>query len=142
MIRATPVPDSLTEPFWAAARRCELVAQQCPGCGHRQHPPRPACGACAAVEPPFATVSGFGTVLSWSEVRHPFIARWTHDVPFTCFLVELDEQEGLVFASDDFHFFRRRGRCLKPVAGMPVRVDFEPIDGGFLLPQFVPVTRG
>lgn len=78
-------------------------------------------------------------MLTWTEVRQPFVSSWREELPFTCFLVELKEQAGLVFASDDVHFFRRRGRLFAPSAGMPVRVDFEPVEDGLLLPQFVPM---
>ncbi len=136
MPRATPVPDELTAPFWEAASRRSLVAQRCAACDRWQHPPRPACASCGADDVAFAEVSGVGTVLTWTEVHQPFVASWRDDLPFTCFLVTTPED--LVFASDDVHFCRRRGRRLDPYAGMPVRVDFEPVDGGLLLPQFVP----
>jgi hypothetical protein len=136
MSRATPVRDELTEPFWAAAGRRRLVAQRCAGCGRWQHPPRPACASCGGGDVAFAPVSGVGTVLTWTEVHQPFVASWRDDLPFTCFLVATPED--LVFASDDVYFFRRRGSRLEPYAGMPVRVDFEPAEGGLVLPQFVP----
>jgi uncharacterized OB-fold protein len=138
MLRAKPETDSLTEPFWAAASRRELVVQRCQACRRRQHPPRPACAACGAADVGFEPVSGGGTVLTWTEVRQPFVSSWRDELPFTCFLVELDEQAGLVFAADDVHFFRRLGKAFSPSAGLAVRVEFEPIDGGLLLPQFVP----
>jgi uncharacterized OB-fold protein len=138
MLRARPETDALTEPFWAAASRRELVVQRCQACRRWQHPPRPVCPACGAAEVGYEPVSGEGTVLTWTEVRQPFVSAWQEELPFTCFLVELKEQAGLVFASDDVHFFRHRGRSFSPAAGMAVRAEFEPIDGGLLLPQFVP----
>jgi hypothetical protein len=134
--RATPVPDALTEPFWAAARRRTLVAQRCPACQQWQHPPRPACFACDSADVEFTPLSGLGTVLTWTEVRQPFVADWRDELPFTCFLVET--AEGLVFPSDDLYFFRRQGRGIELSAGLPVRADFEPVGEDLLLPQFVP----
>ena len=80
-------------------------------------------------------------MLSWTEVRHPFVSAWEAELPFTCFLVELKEQAGLILASDDVYFFRNRGRSFNPTVGMPVRVEFEPIEDWQLLPQFVPVEE-
>lgn len=137
-MRAQPIPDALTEPFWAAAKRRQLVVQRCRSCRRWQHPPRPTCVACGTDEVEFSPVSGNGTVVTWSEVRHPFVTGWTE--PFTCFLVELVEQAGLLFVSDDVRL-RCQGRRLEPTAAMPMRVEFEPIDNGLLLPQFVPTAR-
>ena len=39
-----PLPttdDPIDAPFWQAALRGELVAQQCEGCGQHRFPPRP-----------------------------------------------------------------------------------------------------
>ena len=55
--RPQPEPDAVSQPFWDATRRGELLIQQCPECGHRQFYPRSLCTKCGG-DPEWLQASG------------------------------------------------------------------------------------
>lgn len=76
-------------------------------------------------------VSGRGTVHSYTVMRQPLVAGFENSIPYTCLVVELEEQPGLLIV----------GNLEDPptagvAVGQGVEVVFEPIDEGFVLPQF------
>ncbi|GLY69526.1 Zn-ribbon domain-containing OB-fold protein [Amycolatopsis taiwanensis] len=86
-----PTPVPLTEPFWAAARRGELLLQHCRACGHHQHYPRVLCTRCWHRELDWVPSAGRGRVWTFTVVHRPGHPAWTDDVPYALAIVELDE---------------------------------------------------
>lgn len=137
--RAVPVMDEITHGFWEMAQRKILGVQRCRACGRAQHPPAPDCTYCGSESLEFTAASGFAHLVTWTEVVHAFVSAWTPDLPFTAFLVELDDWPGLLMPSDDIYFLRRRGTSLPQRVNIAMSVQFEPLAGSdLLLPQFVP----
>jgi len=135
-VKPVPAPDVVTESYWNAARRHELVVTACIPHGHLTFPPDIACTVCGARELESRTVSGNGTVYTFTVVRQAFDPAFADDVPYVLALVELDEQPGLrVLANlvgvepDDVE------------VGAAVHVVFESRDG-VVLPQFAPGGGG
>jgi uncharacterized OB-fold protein len=91
------------------------------------------CRRCGAVTA-FEEVSGRGTVYSYIVQRQPSVPGYLDDLPYVVALVELPEQDHLRLPA--------RLVDVDPESvsvGMPVSVDFLPLDGGdFMIPVFRP----
>ena len=127
-----PVADDLSKPFWEGVKRRKLLVQRCAECHRFQFPPNASCDSCSSKKLSFEEVSGRGTVYSFTETvsgaRHPYFQSIS---PYLVGLVQLEEQEGLIFASNfpdskyaDIEF------------GAPVEVEFQEIADGVVIPQF------
>src|SRR5690606_12820801 len=77
--------------FWAAARRGELVIQQCLSCGALRHLPRPMCPHCRSVERGWKVMSGRGRVWSFVVAHPPLLPAYQAMAPYNVVVVELDE---------------------------------------------------
>lgn len=132
-----PVVSDLTRPFWDAAATGRLVIQRCRDCGYYNHPPREACDACLSNRLAFEPVSGGGTVWSYSVMHQKSVAGFEECVPYLTALVELDEQPMLLLVTN------LPGLPVDAVSiSQRVYVTFEQMEGGLVLPQFVPDGRG
>ena len=125
--RRTPV----NEPFWNGVDAGELRLQHCPDCGLVNFPPRVRCPDCFA-EMDWRPASGEGTVYSFGVVHRPnqpavFEAR----LPLVLAVVELAEGPRLVS--------NVRADPDEVAVGDPVRVRFEEVTAGVVLPLFDPV---
>jgi uncharacterized OB-fold protein len=99
--RPVPLPDERSQPFWDAARRHTLVIQRCENCGWLSYPPDVICANCLSPDRSFrwATMSGRGTLRSWTVVRTAFLPGFAPYTPYVVAVVELDEQPGLRVAA-------------------------------------------
>ncbi|HZP42110.1 MAG TPA: Zn-ribbon domain-containing OB-fold protein [Candidatus Binatia bacterium] len=128
-----PLPQVTPEmaPFWAAARRHELVVQRCRGCGAHRFPARDLCSRCLSRDAEWTRVSGKGTVFTWAVMHQVYHPGFAGEVPYAVVVIELDEGARLVSNLVD---------C--PVdtvtAGMPVEVVFEDVTPDVTLPKFRP----
>lgn len=130
--RLLPVGDDLdTGGFFEAARRGELVIRRCNGCDAVLHMPRAYCHTCGSWEGRWAPVAGTATVYSWTVVEHQ--VHPAYPVPYTVVLVQLDD----VPAARLVGYLPGRPE-LTP--GMPMRVWFETVADGVVLPQWAPAT--
>lgn len=131
--RAVPAATELTQPFWDAAKQGRLAIQCCQDCRHYNHPPRPLCDACLSDKLAFEDVSGSGTVWSYTVMHQKSVAGFEETVPYLTALVELDEQPMLLLPTN-----LPGVEAADVTIGRRVRVTFTPLDGDFVLPQFVP----
>ncbi len=133
--KPVPVPDALSEEFWAATAEHRLAMQQCRSCGWLAYPPRTSCVSCRADPPAFrwSPVSGRGRVQTWTVVRTAFLPGFAADVPYVVADIELEEQPRLRMAAG----LRGIERDAIEI-GMPVQVAFEDMEGGVSIPYFVP----
>ena len=133
--RARPAADELTGPFWAAARRRELVVQRCGDCGAWQHPPGTRCYRCGdTAHLAFERVSGDARIVSWTRVLQGLVGGFEAAVPYVNVVVELVEQPGLYMVTDLPGDDPGLAGGLK--VGAPMRVDFEDVAPEVTLPQF------
>jgi len=129
-MKPVPAPDEVTEFYWAAAGRGELVVSACLPHGHLNFPPDVSCAWCGSRELEPREVSGCGRVYSFTVVRQAFDPSFQADVPYVVALIELDEQPGLRMLTNLLD--------VDPDAvevGDRVHVVFETRDG-VQLPQF------
>jgi len=127
--RPVPRPTPLSEPFWEAARRGELVIPHCPACGLRFFVPEPACPGCMSGDWRYEASAGRGAVYSVTVVHRAPGPGF--DAPFALAVVDLDDGGTLLTHVD----------AADPddvVIGMRVRVDFRPFTDRITLPYFVP----
>jgi len=130
-----PVPDALTEPFWAGCREGRLLVQGCRDCGRSRFPPAPICPHCGSPRSGWIEASGRARIYSWIVVRHPVPAEvYAEEVPYVVALVELDEGVRMPTRIVD---------CEPEAvsAGMAVEVVFRPHGENFRLPLFRPDNR-
>lgn len=128
--RPLPRPDPVSEGFWAACTRGELLVQRCPSCGHRQFYPRAACTGCAAT-PEWEVTSGRGTVHTFTVIRQNHAPPFRDLVPYVVAMIELDEGPMIMgnvvgCAVDDV------------TVGLPVEVHFEAAADDVSLPFWRP----
>lgn len=131
---ARPIPpvSALTQPYWDAARRQELVVQHCSACDCRPFPPRAHCPACGSAELSWAAVSGKGTIYSYTVAHRPPHPVFAGQCPLAVAIVELEEGPRMIsnIVGCDPDGIE---------VGMAVHVAFEPIDDSdVMLPVFAP----
>lgn len=127
--RPLPRPTPVTQPFWDAAKRHELLIQQCPACAAHVFYPRENCPRCGSLDLAWVRAKGTGTVYSFTVARRP-----THPAfaaPYVIAIVELDEGPRLTanIVACDPDTVR---------IGMGVRATFEDVDADTTLVMFEP----
>ncbi|HEX3804343.1 MAG TPA: OB-fold domain-containing protein [Solirubrobacteraceae bacterium] len=133
MPKPAPIPDPESTPFWNGAAQHRLVIQCCTSCGTFRHPPGFVCGNCGSRSLEFREVSGSGTLYSFTVSEQAFVPGFEDSLPLVIGLVQLDVP-GIV-----------RFLCNIPleladqlVVDMPMRVAFEELESGEVIPQFLP----
>lgn len=132
-MKLIPGLSPLTEPYWAGARRGELLIQRCQACGHRWHPPLPRCPACHSADIAWTPVSGRGHVYTYTVVYHATHVAMADKVPYISALIELEEGPRVL---------TNLRNCTEDEVrvGMPVRLRFEALTPEITLPQFEPAA--
>ena len=113
--------------FWEGLQQRTLLIRRCSRCGHLHHPPGPMCPQCHSLEWAPQPVSGRGVVHSYVIVHEPQLPGFSYPLPVA--LVELEEGVRLI---GNLH-------RLPPDAvriGMPVEVQFEEVEPGYVLYSF------
>ena len=132
--RFLPQPSPVSQPFWEAARRHELVLQRCSGCEAHVFYPRYNCPHCGSRDLEWVKTSGRGTVYSYTVARRPTHQAFADRVPYVIAIVELEEGPRLT---------TNIVGC-EPEAvriGMPVAVTFEDVSDEISLVMFRPAER-
>ncbi|HEX8969463.1 MAG TPA: Zn-ribbon domain-containing OB-fold protein [Chloroflexota bacterium] len=132
-MKLIPGLSPLTEPYWAGARRGELLIQRCQACGQQWHPPLPRCPACHSADITWTPVSGRGHVYTYTVVYHATHVAMADKVPYISALVELEEGPRVL---------TNLRNCTEDEVrvGMPVRLRFEALTPEITLPQFEPAA--
>ncbi len=130
-LRALPLPDEDSRPFWEGCRRHELLMQRCAACSAFRFTPRPLCPKCRATACEWQPVSGRGSIVSRIVVHAPVLPCFADRVPYAVVLVELEEDPAL----------RLVGNVLDAAPheveiGRRVEVAFEKLTEEISLPQW------
>jgi uncharacterized OB-fold protein len=124
-----PFPTVISRPYWEGCARGELLFQRCGRCHGITHTPAVLCAHCCARELTWEPSAGRGSVYSWTTVWRPQTPAFT--VPYTAVIVEMDEGwqmlSNLIGCEHDAVY-----------VGMPVEVEFHPLDDEITLPYFRP----
>lgn len=122
--RKAPRPDELAQQFYAATlSNAGLCLQTCASCRLQTHPPRLYCPRCFSGEWAFESVSGHGTVYSFTVSHYSVEPYWKERLPFATVVVELDEGPRVVAAG--------RGWTDGITVGSAVRVIVEQLSEDF-----------
>ncbi|HEY8524937.1 MAG TPA: OB-fold domain-containing protein [Acidimicrobiales bacterium] len=124
------VPSPLTQPYWDACARGELVYQRCEACGLILERPSTVCGACLGRKLSWARSSGRGELYSWTVVWRP--QHPAFEVPYAPAIVALDEGWYHVAAVIGCEPEDLR-------AGMRLAVEFHPASDEITLPYYRPI---
>ena len=122
----------LTDPFWEAAKRHELVIPRCHYCNNFFWYPRPACRYCMQENWEWTPVSGKARLYTFTIVRQPQFNAFADDTPYVYGVVQLNE--GVRLISNVIG-------CAIPEdisVDMPLEVAFDDISPDWTLVKFRP----
>lgn len=128
--RPLPEPSELTEEFWAAARRRELVRPVCDACGRSHFTPQVCCPHCLSEDWTYVASSGRGVVYS-STVAHRG-AQPGFETPYQLAIVDFEDEGWSMLAN-------LVERELVDI-GTPVAVDWVDAAEGWTFPVFAGVA--
>ena len=94
------------------------------------HVPVAYCHTCGSWEGSWTPVAGTAASCSWTIAEHQ--VHPAYPVPYTIVLVELDDHPGVRFVG-------HLAGAPQLTDGQPMRVWFEQLDDGVVLPQWAPV---
>lgn len=86
--------DQWTKPYWDAARENRLTAPRCAACGRFRMPPTPFCPHCRSQEIDWPTLSGRGTIFSFTIVARAIVPAMEGCIPYVPALVDLEDAPG------------------------------------------------
>ena len=129
--RTVPVPSVETKYFWERCHAGELVLERCTACGNLQFYPRSICDSCFSNDVEWVPASGQAEVISLTVIRRAFAPAFADKVPYVVALVRLAEGPQMMThivgcPPEDVNI------------GMPVEVEFDPLDENISLPVFKP----
>lgn len=128
-LKPLPKPSLTSRPFWDAARRHELMLQQCGECRRFIYYPRDRCPHCFSDQLKWERVNGRGKLYSYTVVRRAS-SRSFADAPYVLAIVELDE--GVKMTTNI------AAPPEKVKVGMPVEVFFDDVTPEHTLVKFKP----
>ena len=133
---AKPLPrledPELTQPFWDAAKRHELIIPRCARCDSYFWYPRRACPTCLREDWEWASVSGKARLHTFTIVRQPGNPAFEDDVPYVYAVVQLDEGVRMISTLVD---------CEVPddvAVDMQLEVSFDDVTDEWTLVKFRP----
>ncbi len=89
--RPLPTPTPTSAPFWDALKDGVVKLQRCNDCDAWVFYPRNRCPQCLADALTWHTVSGLGTLYTFTIARQPTSPHFAGEVPQRLGVVELDE---------------------------------------------------
>ncbi len=87
------------EPYWASVTDGAMQAQKCKSCSAMRYPPSACCPKCLGVETEWVTLSGKGTVLSWTTFHRQYLPAYP--APSTIVAVQLEEGPMMISNIDE-----------------------------------------
>ena len=127
MSRPLPSPQVSieTKPFWDAAAEGRFLLPRCVPCDQVFWYPRKTCPACLSTEVEWVESQGEGVIYTYSVMHR------SPTGPYAIGYVTLDEGPQML---TNFVDVAPDGLSI----GMPVKVKFQPTDGGPPVPVFAP----
>ena len=86
-----PDPTPTAQPFWDALAAGRVDLQHCADCGHWVYYPRSRCSACMSRNLVWETISGEGTLYTFTIARQPTTPAFSEVHDLVLAVVELDE---------------------------------------------------
>lgn len=88
-LKPMPLATKISAPFWQALKEDQLKIQQCNSCDAWVFYPRNHCTSCFAHELEWKSVSGEGTLYSYTLTRIPTMPEFSDEMPQALAVVEL-----------------------------------------------------
>lgn len=115
-LKPMPVMTEISKPFWLGLNKGEINIQQCNHCHSWVFFPRNHCNHCLSHDLEWKSVSGKGTLYSYTLTRIPTLPEFSDEMPQALAVVELEQgvrvNTTLVGVSEDKINI---GMALKPV---------------------------
>jgi hypothetical protein len=127
-----PEEPELTEAFWEAAKRGELVIPRCNFCADFFWYPREACPNCLHADWDWTPVSGRARLHTYTVVRQPAHPAFQDEVPYAFAMIQLDE--GVRMMSNVVNCDVPDGLSVN----MPLKVVFDSVTDDWTLIKFEP----
>ena len=91
--KPVPIPanEDITRPFWEAAKRRELIIPYCNSCSNLFFYPREVCPNCFSKDLAWKTMSGKGSVYTYTHVRQSVHPSFQSENGLIYALIELGE---------------------------------------------------
>jgi uncharacterized OB-fold protein len=119
--------------FWEGLNARRLLIRKCTRCQHLHHPPGPMCPVCHSQEWTAVESSGRGTIHSFVIVHQGQLPGFTYPLP----VAVIDLEEGTRVVSN------LSGIGVDEVRiGMPVEIEFNEVEPGYVLYAFHPRPGG
>ncbi|HEY6417903.1 MAG TPA: Zn-ribbon domain-containing OB-fold protein [Candidatus Binataceae bacterium] len=115
--------------FFAGAKRGQLMAEKCEGCGLMRFPAMEICWKCNSTRARWVPVSGRGEVFSFNIMHQVYHPAFAGEVPYAVVVVQLEE--GPRMLSNLIGIKPHDIKC-----GMPVEVVFEKLSDEVTIPKF------
>lgn len=126
--RPLPVVDDVdTRGHFDGAARGELTLCVCSSCSTVLHLPRPYCSNCRSHEVEWRAFSGRARLYSWTVVERQLAPAFP--APNTVVVVEPEDAPGV-------HLIGNLAGRPELRAGMPMRVRFETLADGVVIPEW------
>ena len=116
-----PEVDHDSAPFWASLRDRRLVVQRCTGCRTLRWPFRSVCAVCRGRECTEETMSGDGTLYSWTVIHHATVPTPPALLPYCVALVALAEDPRILIPAQ---YDGPRGELC---SGLPVTAAYHDV---------------
>ncbi|MET0360984.1 MAG: OB-fold domain-containing protein [Sphingobium sp.] len=127
--RMLPGLTEMNDYFWQGGKDGRLHILRCQSCATWIHPYAGRCPQCRSDKLAPEPVSGRATVAGFSVNHQPWVPGVP--VPYVVAIVELEEHPDLRLMTN-----MPRVPIEEVRIGLPVKVHFEPQDGGIFLPLF------
>ncbi len=124
-----PAPSELTQPYWDATKRHELVIQRCKACAKYFFYPRELCPNCHSLSYEWAPISGRGRVYSFTSPRDPAHPAFRESIPYIYAIIQLEEGPRMISNIIDCPF----EECQ---VDMPVQAVFDDVADDITLVKF------
>ena len=86
-----PNPTPASQQFWDGLKAHQVRIQQCGNCAHWIFYPRLQCSHCASQELEWKTVTGEGTLYTFTVARVPTLPEFADEMPQVLAVIALDE---------------------------------------------------
>ena len=127
-----------TRELFAGAARGELRITRCDSCQRYVWYPGAPCRSCGSSSATWTTVSGRGSLFSWSVVHYPWIPQFASLAPFVTALVALAEDPGVRLVTRIVDCAPEELRCDLPVMIVFRPLRFDGVAGEVIVPMFQP----
>jgi hypothetical protein len=131
LAKPIPVPTPTSAPFWAGLREGKVRLQRCGACRSWVFYPRHRCPRCLSDALEWHSVSGNGTLVTFTIARQPTAPQFADQVPQKLAVVELEE--GVRLTTTLVGVEERDIRV-----GMRVKPSFDPVSDEITLLRYRP----